>query len=555
MVTVVGIYWRTITGSGSSCTLASGSEIMFITHIMDALAGHNYRAITSYKSPTGLIYKDNSGNYIAGGTSGTATVEMYSSVLNLAPGLWTLVGTDIYQDDYYLTTTGPNGTDGLPTGRCVNLTVTGTACSPTAGLQYCDSSGRQCKWSSISCQYDCYGCPSAYECQSSTGDCVLKTATQYTVTMTIVGSGTVTVSSGTRGTEYLTSSNSRTYSQFDEIRYNAVGASGYQFTSFNIDGNVTTLPDRVISVINSNRNITVTFTQIAAGKIVLNSVQWVTPSETLSKIRLNVTTNGSTSTYLKVDADAQKTLMYSSTATYIDTTDVYTTAIPHGVYIGTPTPTQYKNLLAMGYSCANCSNRIFGGTYSTVALCTSGCAVAPTKYGCSNSCATPIAGGTYSTVALCTAGCATPVVGWKCSGTGTGTCTSGTGALYTFPDRNTCQTTAPCAVVAGSKWKCTGANTGTCVVDPTGTYNDKETCEAAADCVPIGQHLACNGTTCQYVSGGGANTEGCATVGQTCAVTESKDWLYKTTCITPTVCLPNWQLVGAGFFFMMMMKK
>jgi hypothetical protein len=42
---------------------------------------------------------------------------------------------------------------------------------------------------------------------------------------------------------------------------------------------------------------------------------------------------------------------------------------------------------------------------------------------------------------------------WKCSGAGTGVCTSGTDVSYTFPDQNTCQTTAPCAVVTN---KCTG---------------------------------------------------------------------------------------------------
>lgn len=249
--------------------------------------------------------------------------------------------------DYLICVNDPNGT---------LTTCSGNPCGGSGGgggsggcSQVCDTRcygtdlyNRRCNTSTGSCVQDTLNRANAPECGGGGGS-----GNVYTVNMTIIGNGTVTVSSSTRGTEYLTSSGSQTYSQFDEIHYNAVGASGYQFTSFNVDGNVTTLPNFAISVLNSNKNITVTFTKIATGAIVLNGVEWATPTETLSKIRLYVTTNGSTSTYLKVDADSQKTLVYSSTATTILTTDVYTTAIPHDICIGTPSPTQCKNLAAI----------------------------------------------------------------------------------------------------------------------------------------------------------------------------------------------------------------
>jgi hypothetical protein len=182
--------------------------------------------------------------------------------------------------------------------------------------------------------------------------------------MTIIGNGTVVVESSS-GTETLSSSNTRTYSQFDMIRYNAIGSSGYQFSSFSLDGVVTTLPNLQISAINSNKSMTVIFTPIATGAIVLNSVEWVTPNATSSQIKLNVTTNGSTSTYLKVDADSQQTLIYLSSATSINTTGSYDTSIPHSICLGTPTPTQCKNLDAVVTPPTGCTNPKYkwvGGT-------------------------------------------------------------------------------------------------------------------------------------------------------------------------------------------------
>ena len=232
-----------------------------------------------------------------------------------------------------------DGTGTFTTPDCNN-----TCTCPDQGSK-CDIGGNQCYYNVKTCLFDCQPCPSGTTCQMQGGlaKCV---STGYTVTMTIIGNGTVVVESSS-GTETFSSSNTRTYSQFDMIRYTAIGSSGYQFSSFSLDEVVTTLPNLQISAINSNKKMTVIFTHIATGKIVLNSVEWVTPNAASSQIKLNVTTNGSTSTYLKVDADPQQTLIYSSSATSVNTTGSYDTSIPHGICLGTPTPTQCKNLDAV----------------------------------------------------------------------------------------------------------------------------------------------------------------------------------------------------------------
>jgi hypothetical protein len=64
-------------------------------------------------------------------------------------------------------------------------------------------------------------------------------------------------------------------------------------------------------------------------------------------------------------------------------------------------------------------------------------------------------------------------VKWKCTETNTGVCTSGTDASYTFSDQNTCQTTAPCAVVGtgGGPYYSCNSITKICTIDSTITAN------------------------------------------------------------------------------------
>lgn len=81
---------------------------------------------------------------------------------------------------------------------------------------------------------------------------------EFNIIVDIRGNGTVTVVSG-RGTETLSGTTSRTYDQFDNINYTANPGENSIFISFDIDGNVTTLPNRSISSLTSNKNIIVTF--------------------------------------------------------------------------------------------------------------------------------------------------------------------------------------------------------------------------------------------------------------------------------------------------------
>lgn len=81
---------------------------------------------------------------------------------------------------------------------------------------------------------------------------------EFNIIVDIRGNGTVTVVSG-RGTETLSGTTSRTYDQFDNINYTANPGENSIFISFDIDGNVTTLPNRQISSLTSNKNIIVTF--------------------------------------------------------------------------------------------------------------------------------------------------------------------------------------------------------------------------------------------------------------------------------------------------------
>jgi hypothetical protein len=90
----------------------------------------------------------------------------------------------------------------------------------------------------------------------------IPTPKQFAINMDVQGIGTVTVVSG-RGTETLSGRTSNTYSQFDEIRYTAYAGPGYHFVSFDIDGKLTTSPDRQISALTSDKNIVVIFEQDA----------------------------------------------------------------------------------------------------------------------------------------------------------------------------------------------------------------------------------------------------------------------------------------------------
>ena len=443
-----------------------------------------------------------------------------------------------------------DGTGTFTTPNCNN-----TCTCPDLG-QKCDPGGNRCVYNVKTCLFECQPCSSGSECQMQGGlaKCV---SSGYTVTMTIIGNGTVVVSSGTRGTEYLTSSNSRTYSQFDEIHYNAVGGSGYQFSSFSIDGVVTTLPDRVISTINSNRNITVIFTPIATGAIVLNSVEWVTPSATSSQIKLNVTTNGSTSTYLKIDADVQQTLLYSSSVTSINTTHSYPTNIPHGICIGTPTPTQCKNLSAVAPPA--CTNP----KYKCIAeICTSDNCDGSGTYltsNCDNKCITP------------PSGCTNPKYKWvggicasdDCDGTGIYTdsaCTSGggggggTGVLASITIKETVSVSVGKTVTLTAVCKDASGNTGTCPDLVWQSDNESIATVSAGVITGVGvgtvNILVAASATSQIVS-----NIAVVTVGTGVNIT---DWLQRDTCLDNTnkkYCAKNWVFGAAGVAALILLTR
>lgn len=116
------------------------------------------------------------------------------------------------------------------------------------------------------------------------------------------------------------------------------------------------------------------------------------------------------------------------------------------------------------------------GTFVNDPTCGGTCIVLPTKYNCVNGvCQGPFATGQYNSLAECQAACVITPTKYNC--------------------------------VSG---QCQGPYT-------TGQYNSYADCVTA--CTTTQYHLGCNSTTkkCEQKTGGGGNTDGCTSVGQTCS--------------------------------------
>lgn len=79
------------------------------------------------------------------------------------------------------------------------------------------------------------------------------------------------------------------------------------------------------------------------GQIILNSVEWVTPSSLQSQIRLKITPNGAFQTFIKIDNDAEELVFVPDGTTTLVTTHNYSTYIAHNVCAGDP-PNQCRTL-------------------------------------------------------------------------------------------------------------------------------------------------------------------------------------------------------------------
>lgn len=79
------------------------------------------------------------------------------------------------------------------------------------------------------------------------------------------------------------------------------------------------------------------------GQIILNSVEWVTPSSLQSQIRLKINPNGAFQTFIKIDNDAEELVFVLDGTTTLVTTHNYSTYISHNVCAGEP-PNQCRTL-------------------------------------------------------------------------------------------------------------------------------------------------------------------------------------------------------------------
>ncbi len=125
------------------------------------------------------------------------------------------------------------------------FTVGGTApCQPPRGQKYCNNNLTRCQWNQSTCNYDCFGCPSGYQC--SNGDCISSTQPptqppgKYIIHWKIFnGSGgkvNVYRNGSLFGTIIGSSVQTLTFDVGDVLRYEAIPDSGWRYDGTCNDG-------------------------------------------------------------------------------------------------------------------------------------------------------------------------------------------------------------------------------------------------------------------------------------------------------------------------------